>query len=167
MNFAASDTLPPPAAEQPAAGDPIEVRHSAIHGLGVFARCHLPADEPIGVYEGRRYTEDEAAQRDWDAGITYVFGLSDGGLIDGAEGGNATRHLNHACRPNCAAYETEGEDGRLQVVIHTLRDIEPGEELLLDYALDTAGADPAAFPCRCGSENCRGTMAAMDEAAAG
>ncbi|HEV7915281.1 MAG TPA: SET domain-containing protein-lysine N-methyltransferase, partial [Albitalea sp.] len=62
--------------------------------------------------------------------------------------------------PNCQAREAYDDDGELQVVIHTKRRIRGGEELSIDYRLDVGGDDPAAYRCRCGSENCRGTLAA-------
>lgn len=142
----------------PVVNPAIEVRHSTIHGCGVFARRPLAAGDPIGRYEGRRYAPQAVRERDWDQHLTYVFGLSDGSLIDAADGGNATRHINHACEPNCVAYEVEDASGRLDIEIEALRDIDAGEELLLDYALDASGDDPTAYACRCGRPRCRGTM---------
>lgn len=136
----------------------VEVRGSPIHGHGVFALRPIPAETLIGRYEGRRYTPDEVESRPWNQALTYVFGLSDGTIIDADEGGNATRHVNHACEPNCIAYEVEDESGRLDIVIETLRPIDAGEELLLDYALDVGDEDPSRYACRCGSPTCRGTM---------
>ena len=132
------------------------VRTSPIHGRGLFALRDIPAGRHIGVYEGRRYDPD--TERDWDHALTYVFGLSDGSVIDGSEGGNDSRHLNHSCEPNCAAYEIEHEDGTLAIVIETVRPVKRGEELFLDYALDVGPADHRDFPCSCGTAQCRGTM---------
>lgn len=142
----------------------IEVRPSAVHGYGVFAVVPLPAGAQVGRYEGRRYTATQALRKSWDDQLTYLFGLSDGSIIDGAEGGNATRHVNHACAPNCQAVEYRGRGGRIEVRIETLRAIHPGEELTLDYALqvDPDGDDEHA--CACGSANCRGTMLEAYEA---
>ena len=139
--------------------DPVEVRHSTVHGLGAFATRSLQRGHRIGVYTGRRYSPGDAAERDWDNALTYVFALSDGSCIDGSDGGNATRHLNHSCAPNCAAIELTHDDGRLDIVIEARRRIRAGEELLLDYALDIGDDDPADYPCRCGHSRCRGTMA--------
>jgi len=140
--------------------DLIEVRTSGIHGRGAFALCGLQRGTPVGVYGGRRYAAGESAARDWDHGLTYLFALSDGSYIDGSEGGNATRHINHSCTPNCVAYEVVGDDGRSQVVIETRRRIRAGDELFLDYSLDIGDADPDAYRCLCGRQRCRGTMAA-------
>jgi SET domain-containing protein len=139
----------------------IEVRHSSVHGHGVFAARDLPPGTLIGVYGGRRYTAREAGTMAWDDRLTYLFGLSDGTLIDGARGGNATRHLNHACEPNCEAVETYDKQGRLTVRIETTQSIRANDELFLDYALNIdAGDDASDYPCRCGLARCRGTLVA-------
>jgi SET domain-containing protein len=143
----------------PNAPDIVEVRQSEVHGKGVFAARALRARQKIGTYAGRRYAPDEALAP-WDDQLTYLFGLSDGSTIDGAQGGNATRHINHACEPNVEAIEKHDGSGGLVVVIRAIRRISRGDELFLDYALDVAGDDPAAYPCRCESANCRGTLAA-------
>lgn len=154
------DTPLMPAGDTPVA--PVQVRGSPVHGLGVFAQRDLPAACPVGFYEGRRYSAAEARARRWDHALTYVFGLSDGSLIDGSEGGNLTQHINHSCEPNCAAYEVEDDDGELAIQIETLREIEAGEELFLDYSLDAESDDPSVFDCWCGTRECRGSMLAMD-----
>lgn len=137
----------------------VEVRHSGVHGLGVFALRALPVGTVVGRYEGRRYTPEEVEQGDWDSRLTYLFGLSDGAVIDGAEGGNATRHLNHACEPNCEAVEYHDECGELAIRIETTREVNQGEELFLDYALVIDESDdPNSYPCHCGVVGCRGTM---------
>lgn len=65
--------------------------------------------------------------------------------------------LNHACAPNCEAVEMDG-----RVFVSAVRDIQTGEELLIDYALavddNTTHDDRAAYHCRCGASACRGTM---------
>ena len=138
----------------------VEVRHSSVHGHGVFAARELPPGTLVGVYAGRRYAAHEACAM-WDDGLTYLFGLSDGTLIDGAQGGNATRHLNHACEPNCEAIEEYAEDGQLIVRIETITAVCADEELFLDYALDIDEGDhPSDYPCRCGLARCRGTLVA-------
>jgi len=144
----------------PACSGAVEVRASRVHGAGVFALRSLPPGLLVGVYEGRRYAPSQARERDWDGALTYLFGLSDGTLIDAAEGGNATRHINHSCEPNCQANEETDEDGELSVVIRTRRRIRAGEELFIDYRLDVGMNDPAVYRCRCGSPRCRGTLAA-------
>lgn len=136
----------------------IEVRRSRVHGDGVFALRDLRRGARIGSYTGRRHGPDEASET-WDSQLTYLFVLSDGSMIDGAQGGNATRHINHACEPNVEAVEEYGPDDELRVVVRALRDIRAGEEIFLDYALEIGDDDPAEYVCRCGTQRCRGTMA--------
>lgn len=140
------------------------VKHSPIHGSGVFARRKISAGSRIIEYRGERISWDEAERRAEQSGQpvnhTYFFSLSDGRVIDGARRGNEARFINHACEPNCEAMEHE--DGR--VYIYALRDIERGEELHYNYALIYEGrhtpAIKRAFACRCGTPGCKGTYLA-------
>jgi SET domain-containing protein len=139
----------------------IDIGPSGIHGTGAFAARDLAEDERIGTYEGRRYTARQALRKNWDSGLTYVFGLSDGSVIDAAVGGNATRHLNHSCAPNCIAYEERGADGASTIVFYAMRAIAAGEELFLDYSLQVDETEErSSFGCTCGTQLCRGTMLA-------
>jgi uncharacterized protein len=138
----------------------LDVRDSHVHGSGVFALRTFAAGDPIASYEGRRIAQEACGGDRWDHRLTYLFGLSDGSMIDGAVGGNATRHINHSCAPNCIAYEVEDGDGPLRVEIEAVTEIAVGDELFLDYQLDAEADDPSEFACRCGTAACRGTMLA-------
>lgn len=48
----------------------------------------------------------------------------------GSRGGNSARWLNHACAPNCETIEDQG-----RIFIYTLRPVDAGEELFIDYLL--------------------------------
>ncbi|RZI54459.1 MAG: SET domain-containing protein [Pseudomonas sp.] len=143
----------------------IEVRTSRVHGRGVYASRRLPKGTFIGLYEGRRYTSEQLLKVDWHkrhGGMTYLFGLSDGMTIDGAQGGNATRFLNHCCEPNCEAVEVIETDGCIRLRVVSTKTIATGTELFIDYALTIDESEtPAAYGCRCGALSCRGSMAAM------
>jgi SET domain-containing protein len=134
-----------------------EIRTSPIHGLGLFASVELEAGAVLGTYQGRRYRARQASRLPIDSGVTYLFRLSDGSLIDGSSSGNALRHLNHSCQPNCCAFEVKDDNGRLQIVIETVRPVAAGEELFIDYQLDVD--DPSEYACSCAATACRGTMA--------
>jgi SET domain-containing protein len=144
---------------------PYAVRHSAIHGRGVFAARAIAKDEPIVEYRGERTTWARANRRpseDPDNPYhTFVFGLDDGSVIDASVGGNAARWINHSCKPNCEARE----NGRGRVYIHARRKIREGEELTYDYGLIIEGKVGKrmrkAYECRCGARKCRGTMLAL------
>ncbi|GER10308.1 SET domain-containing protein [Variovorax boronicumulans] len=145
----------------------IRVGPSGVHGLGAFATRDLPAEAFLGLYEGRRYTRQEVASKLWDDQLTYLFTLTTGETIDGAKGGNATRHLNHSCEPNCEAVEEYDEAGEMVLRFQTMEAVEAGDELFIDYSLTADdGSPPSKYPCHCGSPNCRGTMLAPVEAVA-
>lgn len=155
----------PSSLSQPLLADThIRVRHSTIHGNGMFATRKIPADARIIEYEGKRISEAQAEKRfglDPDnPHHTFFFSLESGKLIDGGDQGNDARWINHACEPNCEAQEEKG-----RVYIHALRDISRGEELFYDYGLvieeKMSKALKKAYACRCGAASCRGTMLAL------
>jgi SET domain-containing protein len=80
-------------------------------------------------------------------------------VIDGSRGGNSARWLNHACEPTCETIEDEG-----RIFIHTLRAIEPDEELFVEYLLsidDSANEEARArYACRCTASGCCQSMLA-------
>jgi uncharacterized protein len=144
----------------------IVVRHSKIHGNGVFATRKIPEDAFIIEYGGKRISQKEADRRkaaDPDNPFhTFFFSLDNGKLIDGDDGGSDARWINHSCDPNCEAREEDG-----QIHIHAVRDIRRGEELNYDYGLILderyTKAVKRAYACLCGAENCRKTLLAPKE----
>lgn len=90
---------------------------------------------------------------------TFFFHVDEQHVIDALYGGNSSRWINHACKPNCEADEQGG-----RIFIRALRNIEAGEELNYDYGLVIdARYTPklkAEYPCWCGAKNCRGTLLA-------
>ncbi|MDH6146597.1 MULTISPECIES: SET domain-containing protein [Paraburkholderia] len=140
----------------------ITARRSPVHGMGLFALQPIAAGERVIEYKGEVTSWRRAAARQRaDAGHTFVFGLSNGRVIDGSRGGNSARFLNHACAPNCEAIET-GD----RVFIHALATIAPGEELFINYGLSVDGAVTddirAQYACHCGAPACRRTMLGND-----
>ncbi|MCX4174650.1 MULTISPECIES: SET domain-containing protein [Paraburkholderia] len=138
------------------------VRRSSVHGRGVFAARPLAAGERVLQYKGEITSWRNAVRRHRREGVdghTFLFGLSDGTVIDGSRGGNSARWLNHACAPNCETIEDQG-----RIFIHTLRAIEPGEELFIEYLLaidDPANKEVRAqYACRCAASGCRQSMLA-------
>lgn len=140
----------------------VVVKRSSVHGRGVFALKALERGERILEYKGELiawHTAVRQHRRQGVSGHTYFFGLSDGRVIDGGQGGNSARWLNHSCDANCEAIEIDD-----RVFIHATTAIAPGEELFLDYQLITD--EPAddetrlGYVCRCGAAGCRGTLLA-------
>lgn len=141
---------------------PYAVRHSPIHGRGVFATRTIRKGADIVEYRGRRIDVEEADNLpDSDPGNpfhTFLFELNDGRVIDAGVRGNAARWINHSCNPNCIPYEDD--EGR--VFIEAKRTIRAGEELSYDYKLNVPGRRSAKmlanYACRCGARRCRGSM---------
>ena len=140
----------------------LEVRKSQIHGRGVYAAQFIPEDTRIIEYTGQR-TSWEEAPNDEDDPHTFNFGLENGLVINPEIDGNEARWINHSCDPNCEAIE---EDDR--IFIYAMRDIQPGDVLFYDYALELD--EPITeelkkeFACSCGSSDCRGTMLDLNDA---
>src|SRR5438477_6410643 len=139
------------------------VRGSSIHGRGVFATRYIRKGTQILEYEGERISNREADRRYDDSRMkshhTFLFTLDKNTVIDGAisAGGGDASYINHSCDPNCEAIIT----GR-KIFIHARRDIRAGEELAYDYQYERTGENDDELEkfyfCRCGAENCRGTI---------
>ena len=137
------------------------VRHSTIHGRGVFALTAIPKRTRLIEYTGERISHEEAdaryAEEHANSPHTMLFEVSDELVIDATRRGNSARWINHSCSPNC---EIEQEKDR--IFIETRRDIRPGEELTYDYNLQLGephtAAAKRAHRCFCRSRRCRGTM---------
>ena len=138
------------------------VRHSAIHGRGVFAATPIAKGTQIIEYRGERTTWEIVCERPAsdpdDPAHTFIFELSDGRVIDAGVRGSVARWINHSCAPNCKSFEDD--DGR--VFIEARRAIAPGEELTYDYRLSLDGRITRKireeYACRCGTKRCRGSL---------
>ena len=139
----------------------IEVRHSPVHGYGVFALRRIRKGTTVVEYLGDRITHEEAderyADKDEKDNHTFLFTVNAKIVIDAGRNGNEARFINHGCEPNC-------ESGILakRVFIDAIRTIQPGEELVYDYQITRDPDDPddvdETFACRCGASGCRGSM---------
>lgn len=139
----------------------IKVRHSRIHGKGVFAAKRILKGTRVIEYLGDRISHEAADARyddhDPNDNHTFLFIVDRKTVIDAGVRGNAARFINHSCDGNC---ESVIEKGR--VFIEATRVIEKGQELGYDYEIGREKDDPPnvdeIFACRCGSPKCRGTM---------
>jgi uncharacterized protein len=140
---------------------PIEVRNSSVHGRGVFATRRIEKGERIIEYLGERVSHAEADRRyeskAENDSHTFLFIVDSKTVIDAGVAGNDARFFNHSCNPNC-----ESVVEKRRVYIEAIRAIEPGEEMTYDYQIYKEEGDPEnideVFACRCGFEQCRGTM---------
>jgi hypothetical protein len=138
-----------------------EVRHSPIHGYGVFALRRIRKGTLVTEYLGDRVTHAEADARyedkDPNDNHTFLFTVDSRTVIDGGVGGNDARFINHGCDPNC-----ESTTLNKRIYVEAIRTIQPGEELAYDYQIERDPEDPPnvdeIFACRCGAAKCRGSM---------
>jgi SET domain-containing protein len=142
-----------------------EVRGSEIHGRGVYATTFIPKETKIIEYVGELIDKDESEKRGvsqhakslktGDAAV-YIFTLSRKYDIDGDVPWNTARLINHSCAPNCEAWV----EGR-KIFIHSLKDINAGEELTFDYGFDVDCYED--HPCLCGKEGCVGYIVSRSQ----
>src|SRR5215469_546242 len=124
----------------------IVIRRSAIHRYGVYADELIPANRKVIEYTGERVNRREAKRRS-EGKFTYLFAVDNYWTLDGAVGGSGAEIINHSCEPNLVSRVMRGH-----VLYMSLREIEPGEELLIDYNFAT---NIECTPCACGATNCR------------
>ncbi len=132
----------------------LEVRQSAIHGTGGYARRDIPAGTRIIEYVGE-YISKAESERLCEADNEYIFTIDDEKDLNGKVSWNPARFINHSCEPNC---EAEWDEGR--IYINTLRAIQEGEELTFNYGYDLE--DFHNHPCRCRTANCVGYIVAEE-----
>ncbi len=131
----------------------IETRQTPL-GFGAFATAYLEAHEIVGEITGQ-------INEDADYDSDYCIDL--GGTAN-LEPTAPFRYLNHSCEPNCelVLWKTHLLHGReySRLWLQTLRSINSGEELTIDYAWPAE----VAIPCRCRSPRCRGWIVHHAEA---
>ncbi|TAE90931.1 MAG: SET domain-containing protein [Verrucomicrobia bacterium] len=143
---------------QQAQSDLCEVRHSQIHGRGVYATCDIAKDDKIIEYVGELIDKKESEKRanlqaeraaEHGEAAVYIFTVDDEYDLDGNLPWNTARLINHSCEPNCEAWIDD-----TRIFIHALRDIKKGEELTFDYGFDIETWED--HPCLCGRPSCVG-----------
>jgi SET domain-containing protein len=128
----------------------VELGSSKIHRWGVYAAEPIPARRKVIEYTGERISRRETKRRCDSRELHYLFTLDSYWTIDGAVGGSGAEYINHSCDPNCEARIVKGH-----ILYYSLREIEKGEELTVDYHFDPK---VEKVPCGCRSAKCRGTI---------
>jgi SET domain-containing protein len=132
----------------------VEIRASAIHGLGGFATTDIATGTLVLEYVGEKIAKDESRRRCAKSN-RFIFYLDDEWDLDGNVPGNPARFLNHSCSPNCEAQRIAG-----QIWIVAFRPIRAGDEITFNYGYELA--DHLEHPCRCGAANCVGYIVAEE-----
>ena len=123
-------------------------------GLGVFAGRQFLPREAIGRIRGVRIDDPHYESN-------YIIELDE---RHGLEPSAPFRYINHSCRPNAALIHwrpkrEDGSPGETEVWVEALAEIDPGEQVTIDYGWPAEGA----VPCTCGSAECRGWIVAEEE----
>lgn len=132
------------------AGYGMKLAPSNIHRWGIYATEPIPAHRKVIEYTGEKISRRETKRRADSTDLIYLFTLDSYWTIDGSVGGSGAEFINHSCNPNLAARIVKGH-----ILYMSLRPIEKGEELTVDYHFDKK---VERVTCKCGAHNCRGTI---------
>jgi uncharacterized protein len=132
----------------------VERRVSDIEGFGTFAKAPICAGDVIFIFGGDLITDaDVAAGKVIDHSYVNVAeGLYLGHRVE--VGLSVDDFLNHSCQPNIWMQD--------EVTLIAMRDIEPGEELVIDYVMYLPSGWVAPWPCHCATAQCRGKVTGDD-----
>ena len=134
------------------AGFKMSIRKSKIHRYGVYAEERIPANRKVIEYTGERLNRRETKKRG-EGEYTYLFTLDKYWTLDGAFGGSGAEIINHSCEANVVSRIMKGH-----IIYMSLRTIEPGEEITVDYNFEYVGDQNS---CSCGASTCRTVMERM------
>ena len=123
-----------------------EVRPSPIDGNGVFATKRWQARKKIGELTGEFISKREVRRIAQNSKRIHIYEFNSGYALHIQ---NDLRYMNHACKPN-AYLRVIGDriDGVCRIEVYALRDIEPGDEMTLNYGESTHHA--GSLKCNCG-----------------
>jgi len=146
----------------------VEVRRSALHNKGVFAKENIPKDSKIIQYFGDKITKAESlrrqekqqlkANRNRNTGSVYIFDLNKRFDLDGNISNNIAKYINHHCKPNAEAFNIRGK-----IWIYAKRKIKKDEELFFNYGFTIDSYEENV--CLCGAPSCLGYIVATSERA--
>jgi SET domain-containing protein len=128
----------------------LSIGKSPINGRGCFATIPFRRGRKIAAYTGERISDLEAQKRARRRRILRICDIDGRWSIDGSRGGNGTHYINHSCEPSAYMKTLYGH-----VLFFALRDIQPGEEITIDYEITL---HPDSKRCKCGAPTCRGTI---------
>jgi hypothetical protein len=113
-------------------------------GFGVFVCEPVKAGEILVVWGGYIVTEEQLALILPEARNVVI--QVEENLYQVTYPGGQAEWINHSCEPNAGM--------RGQITLVAMRNIFPGEEVCMDYAM-TDGNSYGEFECKCGSPLCR------------
>ncbi|MDC0358369.1 SET domain-containing protein-lysine N-methyltransferase [Oligoflexia bacterium] len=129
-------------------------REGALAGEGAFAVAPIAKGEIVWIRSGRILTVAEGKQLD-ERLLGFSIQIQDNFLLCACDEEEVTDfiiHFNHSCSPNI------GISGEVTYV--AMRDIEEGEELVVDYAMFITRK--FRLNCLCKMPECRGVITGED-----
>ncbi len=131
-----------------------EVRHSPIHGRGLFATADIAKGEVVLVKGGhiingaqRKMVNEQIGPVEIQVGDDFFIAP-----VTPEERESSMLYSNHSCDANLGV--------RGEITFVAMRDIRAGEELTHDWAM--TDNDDSTTKCQCGSSNCRGVITGKD-----
>ena len=112
-------------------------------GLGLFATRPIKKNTRLVEYKGP-ILDAEEADRAERRGNRYLYEVSKNRTIDGTPRSNIARYANHSCNPNAESITWRG-----RVFIKTIKNIEPGDEIVYDYGTDYLKNVIGRANCQC------------------
>ena len=135
------------------------VRFDLREGFGTYVQKPVAAGETIISFEGQPHTliSKNYVLKNWtpenqELFFRHAHPLTDEIYVMWEKDSTQWKPLNHACDPN-AWFEG------LNIVAR--RDIQPGEQITVDYAM-MYGDEMPLFECHCDSPTCRGIVRGSD-----
>ena len=128
----------------------VQVRPSAIDGLGAFASEPIPARRKIGEIRGESISVQEARIRATRSERIMIVELSTRKAIDFTRSSDPMRYTNHSCAPNARLCISNG-----RVEFYAVKDIAPGDEVTVNYG---PTHHEGRLACQCGAPGCVGRL---------
>lgn len=110
-------------------------------GKGLYATSHIPAGSFIVEYTGKKIPTKIADEM---TEARFLFEIDSDWTIDGEDESNIARYINHSCDPNA---ESEIHDGH--ILVSAIKDIEPHDEITMDYGLEYYDEFIRPVGCKC------------------
>jgi SET domain-containing protein len=111
----------------------ISLRHTTARSIGAYTLSSFPPNTVLGEYVGELIPASPLHKSNSSA---YLFEVEAQrncvGYLDSLRVGSWTWFINHSCRAN-VAFEARRVGGELRYFVVTLRAVEVGEELLINY----------------------------------
>ncbi|KAF0700089.1 Aste57867_9368 [Aphanomyces stellatus] len=149
-----------------------EVRLKSGGSKGLFARVQkdavIRAGDIVVVFSGKIVHRDQMSEpgaiskRDFEMSLQVAPHLWQiPSWKESGEKCDTSDYINHSCDPSCGMKDS--------VTVVAIRDIHPGDEITIDYAMVNDGAiaslttcESDSFDCQCHSANCRGRVTPTD-----